>query len=80
MPETPDGGYILDDAVRKYDFSFCRNCKHFHGMDKDTCDAFPNGVPDKFSSYHYGESPRIHVHKTPERGQIGEFVFASVFE
>ena len=25
----------------------CYHCKHFHGLGKRTCDAFPDGIPGK---------------------------------
>jgi hypothetical protein len=58
---------IIDDRVKPFMFSACRFCKHFNGIESGTCLAYPNGIPEKFSS----EGER---HNKINNDQIGDFI------
>lgn len=73
MPETPDGGYILDDTIYKFDHSFCSSCKHFHGREKGTCPAYPNGIPARFAF-------DLYRHNEIQEDQTGNYMFISVLD
>ena len=56
--------------------TWCNICEYYHGNNKCSCDAFPNGIPDKFSLVKWGESPQKHT--KIEKGQKGTYVFKSL--
>ena len=67
---TLDGGNFM---VRK--FSSCFWCKHFHGEDKWTCEAYPNGIPSRFADLITGiGAPKQQIHTKIEEDQIGDFI------
>ena len=43
----PDGldGY---KPLPRFEHTCCILCKHFHGKEKGTCIAYPNGIPEIF--------------------------------
>lgn len=64
-----DGYYPLPRFKR----TCCIMCKHFHGVDKGSCEAYPAGIPDKFAVRNqlgWGT-----VHSKIEPGQIGDYLF-----
>jgi len=61
--------FVLDDTRHKFvGTSACRFCIHFHGIEKETCEAYPTGIPDRFSW-------RYHRHIEVEKDQIGDFIW-----
>jgi hypothetical protein len=60
----------LGDSPKKFLTGCCRICKHFHGEDKGTCPAYPNGIPDRFSTY-------LEPHLEIEKDQRGDFIWIS---
>lgn len=70
-PFIGDGGFPLFLCGTK-----CNICKHYHGDDKCSCEAYPNGIPDKFAIRHGSIMPK--EHSNIESDQIGEFVFSSI--
>jgi len=70
--------YQLDDTV--YPFMggcCCRSCKHFHGIEKGTCEAYPNGIPEKFSiiTSGYSGKGKFPWHDNVETDQTGSFTW-----
>lgn len=62
-----------------YDYlraTWCNICTYYHGNGKCSCDAFPNGIPDKFALVKWGDIPQKHT--DIEQGQNGTFVFESI--
>lgn len=60
-------------ALPRFERTCCIKCKHFEGIEKGTCPAYPNGIPDKFAIrnlYSWGE-----MHNDVENDQIGNTVF-----
>lgn len=53
----------------------CRWCKFYHGDNKCSCDAYPNGIPDKFALWIWGD-PQI-THNSIEPDQAGDYVFSA---
>jgi hypothetical protein len=48
---------------------FCRFCIHLHSLDKLTCNAFPEGIPNELTS-------TLILHNKPMFGQGNDIVFA----
>ena len=51
-------------------------CKHFDGVEKGSCAAYPDGIPDKFAVrnlFSWGE-----MHADVEEDQTGVFIFEIV--
>lgn len=67
-PFIGDGGFPLFLCGTK-----CNICKHYHGDDKCSCEAYPNGIPDKFAIRHGSLMPKEHNNIEPD--QTGTFVF-----
>ncbi len=67
------GWVVLDDYNRhpKFKMTWCRFCKYFHGEEKGTCEAYPNGIPDK---YAYGRDERM-KHSTVQDDQTGNYTW-----
>ena len=70
MPEMPDGSFVLDDTRYKFGSgtSTCPFCVHFHGEEKGTCEAYPAGIPDRFSW-------KPNRHNVVEKDQVGDFIW-----
>lgn len=59
----------IDDRPVKWQGACCVFCKHFNGIEKETCKAYPNGgIPDKFSFAR-------DIHLEIEPNQIGNYIF-----
>ena len=58
----------IDDSPVKFSRCCCRVCIHFDGIEKGTCPAYPNGIPDRFSL-------EAHKHYKIEEDQIGDFIY-----
>lgn len=72
-PKIGDGGfpiYLLGVP--------CNWCKHYHGDDKCSCDAYPNGIPDKFAIRYGNILPQAHFSIKPD--QVGTFVFEDIIK
>ncbi|MBQ7852788.1 MAG: hypothetical protein IKA19_09665 [Muribaculaceae bacterium] len=72
-----NGGFqSIDGEPRKIFLcaSCCRLCRHYHGDDYCTCNAYPNGIPDKFALRVGENTPQIH--KQIEQDQIGDYIFS----
>ena len=62
--------------VRHFSPSICVCCSHFHGKEKGTCSAYPNGIPSRFADMIIGDgAPVQHKHDTVESDQVGSDVF-----
>ena len=72
MPLLEDGTFVLDDTLYRLDsgVSLCHLCKYFHGKEKESCEAYPNGIPDR-----YAYSRPIIEHSNVEKDQVGDFIF-----
>lgn len=57
----------------RFEQTCCLECKHFNGIKKGTCAAYPNGIPDKFAIRNASDFMETHVFIEP--GQVGEYVF-----
>ena len=60
-------------ALPKFERTCCIMCKHFDGVKKGSCAAYPNGIPDKFAIrnlFSWGE-----MHTNVEKDQTGNFIF-----
>lgn len=65
----PNTNTIDDTVVKWQGGACCKFCIHFHGVEKETCKAYPNGkIPDKFSY-----SKDIHLEIEPD--QTGDYIF-----
>ena len=63
------GWAILVDTPDEFGINcLCRYCIHFHGKEKGSCKAYPNGIPDKFK---IGRETHISI----EENQVGDFVW-----
>ena len=63
-------------ALPKFERTCCIMCKHFDGVKKGSCAAYPNGIPDKFAIrnlFSWGE-----MHTNVEKDQTGNFIFEIV--
>lgn len=71
------GWGILDgDTPKKFDDPTCRFCKHFHGKEKGSCSAYPNGIPDRFAFRTFDkENKTLFFHTEVQDNQTGSFVF-----
>lgn len=69
--------YQLDGNPRKFylRFVWCESCLHYHGDNKCSCNAYPNGIPDRFALRIEGENMQLHNSK--EIDQIGDFIYQS---
>ena len=67
MPLLEDGTFVIDDSIYPFDCSLCTICKYFHGKEKGTCEAYPNGIPDRFAL-------ELYRHIEIQKDQIGEFI------
>lgn len=56
--------------------TWCNECKYYHGNESCSCDAYPNGIPDKFAIRYAGELAKKHT--SIESNQIGSFVYKSI--
>ena len=54
----------------------CNWCEHYHGNNRCTCDAYPNGIPDKFAIRYGNILPK--EHNAIESDQVGNFVFSDI--
>lgn len=66
----------LDGNPRKFylRFVWCESCIHYHGDERCSCEAYPKGIPDKFSLYI--SSQDMNKHTSIEPDQVGEFIFS----
>ena len=61
--------------VRHFSPSCCNRCKHFEGVEKGTCPAYPKGIPSRFSDLIVGpNAPKIQIHTKVEPDQEGNYV------
>lgn len=60
-------------ALPRFERTCCEKCIHFHGKQKGTCDAYPKGIPDKYSVRNV--LAWMAVHTTIEKDQTGKFTF-----
>lgn len=54
--------------------SLCRLCKNLLDIEKQTCKAFPQGIPNKYTTRLDYNNPI--EHSTIDNGQVGEYIFA----
>lgn len=75
MENSEKDGNTLDGTPveRHLTLSWCVWCKHFHDNGKGCCEAYPEGIPDKFAVSYGFKLPEKHA--KVEAGQIGDFVF-----
>lgn len=65
--------------TRHFAPSCCNRCKHFDGVEKGTCAAYPNGIPSRFSNMVIGvNAPKQEIHTNVEKDQVGDFVWEFV--
>lgn len=59
--------------VRHFAPSCCNRCKHFDGVEKDTCAAYPNGISSRFSDMVIGaNATKQEIHTNVEKDQVGD--------
>ena len=68
--------YNTLDGEVAWSGSLCLFCKFFHGKDKASCDAFPQGIPRKFTHWFTGHPEH---HTTIEDNQVGDYLFTKNF-
>ena len=62
--------------VRHFSPSCCCRCKHFDGIEKGTCAAYPNGIPTRFSDLVSGvNASRQEIHIKIEDDQVGDYIW-----
>lgn len=64
-------GQTLDGFKWPWEYSLCYLCEHFHGPVLGTCDAFPDGIPQKF---YFGDP--VADHRQVEPGQGNSITFS----
>ena len=73
-----DCSSIIDgyQALPRFERTCCIMCKHFDGVEKGSCAAYPDGIPDKYAVrnlFSWGE-----MHADVEEDQTGVFIFEIV--
>ena len=68
--------YFLDGyaPLEKFECTCCAMCKHFDGVNKGTCPAYPSGIPDKYAIRNIYGAMIVHIDVEPE--QEGLFTFS----
>ena len=62
--------------IRHFSPSCCTRCRHFNGIEKGTCAAYPNGIPARFADLITGvNAPQQEIHTTVEKDQVGNYVW-----
>lgn len=64
-----DGVYLLP----RFERTCCISCKHFHGVERGSCEAYPDGIPDKFAIRNLLGWLVYHVNI--ENDQSGKYTF-----
>lgn len=55
--------------------SWCIGCRHFNGLQKGTCAAYPNGIPERYADAYIGQMPEKHA--SVQKDQYGDFIFVN---
>ena len=63
----------VSEKRKSWILSWCSACKHFDGMEKGTCKAYPNGIPERF--YYGSEEDLPPKHTEMEQDQTGSFTY-----
>lgn len=74
MVNTENIGLDSWEDGKRWLLSKCIFCKHFNGVKDGGCDAFPNGIPEKFIvSKQSFSTPETHSKIEPN--QVGDYVY-----